>query len=98
MSHPKFGVHFFVCTNTKDKGASCGPKNAAALRLDLKKRLDEKFPDKRSHFRINAAGCLGQCEKGIAAVCYPSGEWKTGLKLEDGNELDAWLSQQIEKL
>ncbi|MEY4615916.1 MAG: hypothetical protein RJB66_876 [Pseudomonadota bacterium] len=98
MRTPQFKVHFFVCTNAKEKGSSCGPKEASTLRIDLKKRLEEKFPDKKNLFRINAAGCLGQCEKGIAAVCYPNGDWKTGLNIEDLPELEKWLSSMIQKI
>lgn len=97
MNQPQFQVHLFVCTNTKEKGASCGPKSSASLRLELKKRLDEKYPDKKNLFRINAAGCLGQCEKGIAAICYPQGEWKTGLSFDDLDALEAWVSKLLEK-
>ena len=39
MNQPDYKVHVFICTNIKEKGSSCGPKGAATLRLDLKKRL-----------------------------------------------------------
>ncbi len=95
MSLPSYKCHLFICTNTKEKGSSCGPKGAAALRIELKKRLEEKYPDKKNLFRINASGCLGQCEKGIAAVCYPKGEWKTELTAQDIDSLEAWTIQQL---
>ena len=97
MNHPQFKVHLFICTNSKEKGASCGPKDAATLRIELKKRLDEKYPDKKNLFRINASGCLGQCEKGIAAVCYPKNEWKTQICADDINSLEAWVSELLER-
>lgn len=95
MSDPNYKCHLFICTNSKDKGQSCGPKDAAQLRIALKKRLDEKYPDKKNLFRINAAGCLGQCEKGIAAVCYPKGEWKTELNSTNLDQLEAWVLEQL---
>jgi predicted metal-binding protein len=95
MSLPNYKCHLFICTNTKEKGSSCGLKDAAALRIELKKRLEEKYPDKKHLFRINASGCLGQCEKGIAAVCYPSGEWKTEITVNDIDILEAWALKQI---
>lgn len=97
MSHPNYKCHLFVCTNTKEKGQSCGPKESAAIRLELKKTIEEKYSDKKDLFRINASGCLGLCEKGVAAVCYPSGEWKTGITKESLPELVSWVSNQIEK-
>jgi predicted metal-binding protein len=96
MSLPNYKCHLFICTNTKDKGESCGPKESGALRLELKKRLEEKYPDLRPYFRINASGCLGQCEKGIAAVCYPAGEWQTHLELKDIEKLEVWALGQLQ--
>jgi (2Fe-2S) ferredoxin len=95
MSPPNYKCHLFICTNTKEKGASCGPKNSAALRMELKKRLDEKYPEKRHLFRINASGCLGQCEKNIASVSYPNGEWMTGLAETDIDKLEQWVLSQL---
>lgn len=97
MSSPEYKCHLFICTNTKEKGSSCGPKNSAALRVELKKRMEEKYPDKKHLFRFNASGCLGQCEKGIAAVCYPKGEWKTEIASTDVDALEAWVLSQIDE-
>lgn len=97
MKTPTYKCHLFVCTNTKEKGSSCGPKGGAELRLNLKKRMDEKYPDQKGLFRINGAGCLGQCEKGIAAVMYPSGEWKTGLTTNDIDTLEAWAVDALKE-
>jgi (2Fe-2S) ferredoxin len=95
MKTPKYKCHLFICTNTKEKGSSCGPKGAGNLRLDLKKHLDEKYPDQKHLFRINASGCLGQCEKGIAAVCYPQGQWKTELTSDDQGKLEKWVLELL---
>lgn len=98
MNQPNYKCHLFICTNTKEKGASCGAKDAAQLRLDLKKRLEEKYPDKKHLFRINSSGCLGQCEKGIAAVCYPTGEWKTEIQSKDLEQIEEWVIKTLEEL
>ena len=37
--------------------------------------------------RVNASGCLGYCEHGIAAVVYPAGEWLLDLEKTDGPKL-----------
>jgi (2Fe-2S) ferredoxin len=78
---PKFQAHLFVCTNDRGPGAkreSCGHKGAEKLREQVKAACrDRGFP--KGSVRINSAGCLDQCEKGIAAVLYPSGEWFLGL-------------------
>lgn len=99
MNHPEYKCHLFICTNTKEKGASCGPKGAATLRTELKKRMEEKYPDKKPLFRINASGCLGLCEKGINSVSYPSGTWTTGLtnSENDLDRLEALVLSELEK-
>lgn len=96
MSTPSYKCHLFICTNTKEKGSSCGPKDSAALRMALKKRMDEKYPEMKSSFRINASGCLGLCEKGIAAVTYPSGSWKTEISVSDIDVLEQWVLEELQ--
>ncbi len=69
-----FKAHLFICTQTRADGESCGANlaGAQALRDQIKKLCKAKWP---TQVRVNSAGCLGQCEKGIAAVLYPSGKW-----------------------
>lgn len=92
---PEYKCHLFICTHTKEKGASCGPKGSSDLRANLKKQMEEKHPQHRGAFRINASGCLGQCEKGISAVMYPQGEWKTGLTPDDLSTLSTWVDETL---
>jgi (2Fe-2S) ferredoxin len=84
---PKFTAHLFVCTNDRGPGAkrtSCCQKNSDELRDKVKAACREKgFP--KGSVRINAAGCLDQCERGIAAVLYPSGRWFLELKNDDAS-------------
>ncbi len=65
-----YKTHVFVCTNGSDKPGKCGNKNSEALRQELKQKC-KGLPD----VRINSSGCLGFCEKGIAAVIYPQAKW-----------------------
>ena len=97
MIDKKYKCHLFICTNQKDKGESCGPKNAASLRLNLKKRMDENHPEFKGQFRVNASGCLGQCEKGIAAVYYPQGEWLTEINENDLEKLESKLISHLSR-
>lgn len=75
MSDGEYKVHFFICTNFRTSGKSCGPLHAQELRDQLKARCKQELGEAGKKVRINSAGCLGQCERGIAAVMYPQGEW-----------------------
>lgn len=96
---PKFTAHLFVCTNDRGPGAkreSCGPKCGAQLRDAVKAACRERnFP--AGSVRINGAGCLDQCEKGIAAVLYPEGSWFLGLKEGDVNMLVDAVAETVRK-
>ena len=85
--HKNYEAHLFVCTNSRETGESCSQKGSLELREAVKKACQD--PERHLHgkVRINASGCLGQCEKGIVAVLYPQGIWKTGLKKESAGEL-----------
>jgi (2Fe-2S) ferredoxin len=76
--------HLFICTNAPDKEGKCGSKGSEALRQDIKKTCQQAFG---KEVRVNASGCLGYCEQGIAAVLYPSGKWLLGLKDTDQNTI-----------
>jgi predicted metal-binding protein len=74
-------AHVFVCTNTRANGeASCGAKGSETFRKELKEEAKKMFG---KSVRINASGCLGPCEQGIACVIYPQGEWKLNLTAND---------------
>lgn len=93
---PKYKTHFFICTNSKEKGASCLPKGSGQIRDALKKLVEEKYPDWKGKIRINAAGCLGPCAQGITAVCYPQNIWFTELTLDDVPALEIELKKIME--
>ena len=66
-----------VCVNERDieipKGC-CSSKNSLEIMTKLK-RITRK--SNVLDIRVNKAGCLGSCEKGIACVIYPEGIWYT---------------------
>lgn len=91
--NPGYKAHLFVCTNGPDKEGKCGSKNSETLRKLVKEKCFEKYG---KNVRVNASGCLGYCENGIAAVLYSekqSTQWKLCLR---SNE-DAILVDMVEK-
>lgn len=50
----------------------------------MRKRLKEICKNEfGKEVRVNSSGCLGYCEKGIAAVIYPAGKWHFDLTAND---------------
>ncbi len=77
--------HLFICTNGADRPGKCGIKNSENLRSQLKDLC--KKQSWSSSVRVNSAGCLGTCEKGISAVLYPEGKWFFHLTESDVQKL-----------
>ena len=78
-SSPGYQCHAFICTNAPDNPNKCGSKNSESMRRELKEKCSETFGKR---VRINASGCLGYCEHGIAAVIYrpdQPAEWHFNL-------------------
>jgi predicted metal-binding protein len=86
--------HLFICTNTRENGESCGAKGAVELRDSVKKACKATNPFPNQKFRVNAAGCLGVCERGIAAVLYPEGNWLVDLESGDTNKVLEFLRER----
>lgn len=86
-------AHLFICTNVKDGVECCGAKGSAALRDAVKDIARGKWG---ARLRVNAAGCLGRCEDGIAAVLYPQNVWKMGLAPDSAPELIKLLEETLE--
>jgi (2Fe-2S) ferredoxin len=80
--------HVFVCENERDaanpKGC-CAARGASEVRSRLKKLAFEA--GLRGRVRINSAGCLDQCERGVAVVVYPEAVWYGGVTVDDVEEL-----------
>ena len=88
MTMARFQRHLFVCTNRRPDGhprGSCGERGAAEVVDALKQGLHER--GLKRVVRVQGAGCLDQCAKGVAAVCYPEGLWYGGVRPEDAGEL-----------
>ncbi|MGE3757182.1 MAG: ferredoxin [Pseudobdellovibrionaceae bacterium] len=88
MPTPK--VHLFICTNSPDKKGKCGYLNSEKLRKRLKERISDETDWSKEDVRVNASGCLGQCENGIAAVIYPKREWFFHLEENSDSEDKIW--------
>jgi len=68
--------HLFICTNCTYKmpnGDESSNEEAITLRRNLKNKMRES--EFKEVVKVSAVSCLGECEKGIAAVFYPEGEW-----------------------
>ncbi len=78
-----YDKHLFICTFSRESGQSCGPSGGQKLREAVKNLCKSKDISSAGKLngsvRINASGCLGKCEKGVAAVLYPEGKWLLGL-------------------
>lgn len=85
-------AHLFVCTHLRQTGESCAAKGSVILRDALKKSC------KRPGLRVNASGCLGHCEEGIAAVLYPMGKWFTHLNQQSTEVLSQAIDQAFKEL
>jgi (2Fe-2S) ferredoxin len=85
---PAYEKHVFVCTNVRDAGhprGCCQARGGEALRDALKRRVAEAGLGRR--VRVNAAGCLDQCEHGPVVVVYPEAVWYGFVRLEDVAEI-----------
>ena len=86
----KFERHVFVCTNERDE---CAPRGCCSRKgsKELRKLLNEKAAAAglKGRVRINASGCLDQCEHGISIVVYPEQTWYGRVTPDDLDELVA---------
>jgi (2Fe-2S) ferredoxin len=77
-----FNRHMFFCAHERDSDAPrgcCAAKGSLALMKAVKTAAKAEGI---SNIRVQKAGCLGQCERGISCVVYPEGVWYT-LKGEE---------------
>ncbi len=71
----EFRHHMFICSHERspESGRECC---GAKLSLELMRAV--KLAAKAegiSDIRVQKAGCLSQCERGISCVVYPEGVW-----------------------
>ncbi|MGE3974650.1 MAG: ferredoxin [Bdellovibrionales bacterium] len=93
-----YKAHVFICTNQRtakpgEKARECcASKGAEALRSELKDWAKTRFGNS---VRINTAGCLDQCEKGIACVIYPQEIWLTDVEATDADKIKSVLEKIV---
>lgn len=78
----------FICGNERksdDPRGCCATKGAAEVLDRLKEKIHELKLKKE--IRINRAGCLDQCAKGVSLVVYPEGVWYGGVTAADVEEI-----------
>ncbi len=85
---PPYERHVFVCENLRppeDARGCCSAKGSREIRALLKKRVKEAGLAGR--VRINASGCLDQCDTGVTIVVYPEAVWYGHVTLDDVDEI-----------
>ena len=85
---PNLSRHVFVCINERPpenpKGC-CKARGGEAVRDELKQQLAARGLKKL--VRANNAGCLDQCEHGVAVVVYPEQVWYGNVTVADVAEI-----------
>lgn len=85
---PNLQRHVFVCINERPAGnpkGCCLSKGGAEVRDELKQQLKARGIGKQ--VRANNAGCLDQCEHGVAMVVYPEQVWYGHVTVADVAEI-----------
>jgi (2Fe-2S) ferredoxin len=80
--------HVFVCVNERERDdprGCCAAKEAAAVRSRLKELAHGA--KLRGRIRINGAGCLDRCARGVTIVVYPEAVWYGHVTLDDADEI-----------
>ncbi len=87
MTQPAYDFHIFMCQNQRVDGhprGCCLSKGSDKLLTYMKSKVKELgIPCTR----VNKAGCLEQCEFGVAVVIYPQGTWYQIRTPEDVDQL-----------
>lgn len=84
----RFERHVFVCQNERggdDPRGCCSAKGSAEVLEVLKKGVHGL--GLKGKVRVNKAGCLDQCAKGVSIVVYPEGVWYGGVTAADAEEI-----------
>lgn len=84
----RFKHHVFVCGNERrpdDPRGCCAAKGSAEVLDRLKGRIHEL--ELKREIRVNRAGCLDQCARGVSIVVYPEGVWYGGVTAADVEEI-----------
>lgn len=73
--------HVFVCTG----GKTCPSQGSLETFFAMKNLVKEL--NLKHKFRINKAGCMGQCGAGPIVVVYPDSVWYSGVDQEGGRQI-----------
>jgi len=92
---PGYKAHLFVCTNSPDKPGKCGSKGSEEIRMKLKEACRNEFG---KTVRVSSSGCMGYCERGIAAVIYPQNEWMLDLTKDDSAKVLEKVQEAVRKV
>ncbi|MEZ4403035.1 MAG: (2Fe-2S) ferredoxin domain-containing protein [Kofleriaceae bacterium] len=85
---PHLQRHVFVCMNERAADhprGCCKARGGSEVKDALKKAV--AAAGLGSLVRANAAGCLDQCEHGVAVVVYPEQVWYGGVTVDDVPEI-----------
>lgn len=82
----RFEKHIFICINQRDPGKVCCAARGSERIVEMMKE-EIKNRGLTKSIRINKAGCLDQCSKGISIVVYPEGVWYGHVTPEDVTEI-----------
>ncbi len=84
----KFQRHLFVCINDRGPGhpkGSCAQRGSVEVAAAFKTAAYER--GLKRIVRVNKAGCLDQCARGVTCVVYPEAVWYGGVTLDDVEEI-----------
>ena len=83
-----FERHIFVCINERsvtDPRGFCSAKGGREVVEKMKIAAYKR--GLRRIVRVNKAGCLDQCERGVTCVVYPDNVWYGGVTVDDVDEI-----------
>ena len=83
-----FERHIFVCINERtedDPRGFCSAKGSVEVAAKMKVAAYER--GLKRVVRVNKAGCLVQCARGVTCVVYPDNVWYGGVTVDDVVEI-----------
>lgn len=90
----RFEKHVFICVNERPAehpSGCCKSKGSEEILHWMKEEIKKRGLNKK--IRINKAGCLDQCSKGVSMVIYPEGIWYEKLTKETASQLvEEWTT------
>lgn len=84
----RYEKHIFICLNERPPDnpvGCCKAKGSEEILNFMKEEVKKRGLAKK--IRVNKAGCLDQCAKGVSIVVYPEGVWYGRVTREDVLEI-----------